>query len=466
MFCGNCGAENPDGTKFCGKCGQPLIPMPSASNENVGSTQTSQTAQKAAGSAQTAAKAAGEAVGKLKKLPKGVLIGICAAVVAAIVLIVVGVNAANTINLDKYITFNTEGYDGYGRARVTIDWNAIEQKYGNKVSYTNAATKEAGDFLGLATPIEALEECVDVELEPSTGLSNGDEVTYKWNIENDTDKYLKVKLKHKDGSFKVSDLQKVGTFEAFDDVTVTFDGIAPNGTANVQYNGSELSPYDFSIDKYDGLSNGDEVTVTIADSSAESCAETYGKVPATREKTYTVEGLQSSVTKLADIDEDALEGMKSQASDVFNAYVANYWEAEYGTLQDFTYIGDYLLTAKSSDIWGSQNTLYLVFKFNSHLTISDDSKTFDQVIPGYWYIAFSNLMVDEDGKVAVDVTKYSTPGDSFRIDTGVSQGWYSNVYFTYVGYQTLDDLYKEVVTSNQANYNVEENVKESVSSAT
>lgn len=472
MFCPNCGAENAEGTRFCGNCGTPLIPTPGAGGGPAGQAVSGGPAQGPANQAgpipgagqSTTGQQAGAAfqaaassvAGKVKKLPLPALIGIAAAAAAAVVLIIVGVNAANTVNLNKYMTVTAEGYDGYGQARADIDWEAIEKKYGKKISYSRAVKKAAGGYGDLleafASPVEMLEECVDVEVEPGTGLSNGDKVTYKWEIDEDMDKYLNVKLRYKDGTYKVSDLKKVSTFEAFDDVTVTFDGVAPNGKASAEYNGDELSSYDFTIDKTDGLSNGDEVTITISDESAEACAENYGMVPATKEKTYTVEGLKSYVTKLAEVDADALTAMQSQAADVFNAKVTN-WSDDV-TLQDFTYIGDYLLTAKDSG-WGDQNTLYLVYKYDANIAFDG----YQQTVPAYWYISFSNLMVS-DGKVSVDVTDDRTPYSDFRFDTGVSDGWFSTYYYYFDGYQTLDELYEDAVTSNKADYNSEENVKD------
>ena len=64
-----------------------------------------------------------------KQLPVKTLIIAAAAAVAFIIAIVViaivAINAGKTINLDKYLTIEASGYDGYGNAKVTIDWDAI-----------------------------------------------------------------------------------------------------------------------------------------------------------------------------------------------------------------------------------------------------------------------------------------------------------------------------------------------------
>jgi hypothetical protein len=48
----------------------------------------------------------------------------------------------------------------------------------------------------------------------------------------------------------------------------------------------------------------------------------------------------------------------------------------------------------------------------------------------------------------------------------VSTGWFSTKSWYYYGYQTLDELYKTVVTSNIDSYNHEDNVSDSGASAT
>ncbi len=66
--------------------------------------------------------------------------------------------------------------------------------------------------------------------------------------------------------------------------------------------------------------------------------------------------------------------------------------------------------------------------------------------------------MNPQGEVTVNVTEYSTPRDRFTIDSGISSGWWSTKTWYYDGYQTLDELYKVVVTSNSESYNHEDNV--------
>lgn len=101
--------------------------------------------------------------GKAKALPKKVVIGVAVGIVALVVSTFVLINAGKTIKLDDYLTVETEGYDGYGTARVTVDWDAIEKKYSTKMSFSGAARSQYGNFLNVMKPIDVVQDCISVE---------------------------------------------------------------------------------------------------------------------------------------------------------------------------------------------------------------------------------------------------------------------------------------------------------------
>ncbi len=463
MFCGNCGAENANGAKFCKSCGQPLvnssIQKADQDNRTIGSGEGIKNS--------TSQVELNMITEKAKSIPKTFIAIACVAIVALIAVVAYVSKAAKTIDLNKYLTIEAEGVDGFGRVKATIDWDAIEEKYGDQLSFSNAAKSEFGVLLDLMTPIEGLSECVTVKIKENDNLSNGSTVEYSWDIDEDLDKYLKkCKVKYKDGSYTVSGLKEVGTFDAFADLTVEFDGIAPNGRANINYLGDELNYYDYSCDKSNGLKNGDVVKVTIDESKLEYYAEYLGKVPAELEKEFKVEGLESYVTKLADIDQAGMEAMQQQATDVFNAHVAQTW-GDGEELLSLTYIGDYLLSSKNSDSWGTNNILILVYKAEVRNSVSNNKgDSYNKVNDIYWYIRYENLMLDAGGKTVVNISDYGTPNNRFTVDSGVGSGWWGTQTWYYYGYQSVNDLYKEAVTKYIDSYNHEDNVDESVAPVT
>lgn len=447
MYCGNCGMENEMGAKFCKKCGAPLEEKKMMNNTNWKNEMSA--------NAGAAAVSLGE---RVKALPKKVVLGACAAVLGITVVTGMYVNARSTVDLNKYMTVEAVGYDGYGTAKVSIDWKAIKQKYGDKISYTEEATNQYGRLLNFMEPIDSVKESVHVKLDQNSRLANGDEIAYTWRVDDELSKYVKCKVKCKDGTYKVSGLEEVGSFDAFADLTVEFTGIAPNGSANLNYTGTEMNYYDFSSDNKNGLSNGDKVTVSIDESRLERYANKLGKVPETLEKVYTVEGLDSYLTKGAEIDSETLNAMTQQAEDTYQAYAAkSFGDGE--ELQSLTYIGNYLLTAKNPETRSGKNALYLVYKAQVKNHYSNGTDVYDKVNDIYWYMMYSDLLVGTDGKVKVDVNSYKTPGDRMEINSGIAY-WFSTIRWSYAGYPTLDELYKKVVISNVDAYNHEDHVED------
>ena len=464
MYCRHCGMENEKGAKFCLGCGKPMeengtplkkmIP-PTGSVHKDGENAENSAAE--AGSAGTGAEASKlqDAAAKVKKLPKNVLAG---AALAGVLLVAGGgmmAGSSKTIDLNHYLTVEVEGYDGYGTAYATIDWSAIEKKYGSRISYTKDARTQYGQYLGVTNPMSVLENSVYVSVDNPRGLSNDDTVTYTWNIDEDVLKNLDCKVKTKDGEKKVSGLDEVGKFDAFADLSVTFTGRDTKGQAELDYTGTDLNLYDFNCDQTSGLSNGDTVTVSISDSNVDYYAETLGMVPMEMEKEYTVEGLEYYLNNISEVSADALAQMQQQAVDVYHAKAAQDW-GEGETLESLDYVGNYLLTSKKSQ----DNYLFLVYKAQVRDSYTNDAgSSYNEANDVYWYIRYEDLLVDADGNVNVDVTDYRTPGSRLRVDSGVSSGWWSTKTWDYYGYETLDDLYKDVVTSNLDGYNHQDNVE-------
>lgn len=163
---------------------------------------------------------------------------------------------------------------------------------------------------------------------------------------------------------------------------------------------------------------------------------------------------------MSEISAESLESMKRQASDVYHAYVAKDWEED-AKLDSFDYIGNYLLTEKNPDTaWGSHNVLYLVYKARARNTYSNGEETYDKAVDVYWYLSYADLLAEEDGSLTVNVADYGTPNARFTVDSGISSGWFSTRSWYYYGYETLDALYEDVVTSNMDAYNHEDHVDE------
>lgn len=475
MFCSKCGTEITEGM-FCPKCGTKIAEE--AKVEKQPDSQMTESAQQAI----PAANQVQSAENKKSPMNAKVIGGIIAAVVVFLAVVIVICTHKPTINLNKYVTVNYQGYDTLGRATVTVDWNTIEEDYGKKIKVNKSALKkdmkkELGgdysntifgdiidDYLDEST-VDLLSACVSGSLDRSNGLSNGDEVIYSWECsDEEVEKYLGCKLKYSDITFTVSDLEQVGTFNPFDGVTLSYSGVAPNGKASISYEYENDYNYylNYQLDKKDGLSNGDTVTLTVSISgSEESFVEYYGELPSPMEQTYTVEGLMAYIDSAENIPDDLMISMQNQAEDIIKAQVANNWK-ENVSLKSLVYMGNYFLTSKGNQ-W-NQNRCALVYKLTAEETMdTEDEGTVIEDKDIYYYVQFSDLMTEEDGTGAVDITNYSVTNNSFTVETEhiKSSGWWSEYYkFYYHGFEDLATLYNEVVTKNLEGYAHEDNVTE------
>ena len=483
MQCHNCGKEVANGAKFCKYCGSRLTEkqessdiaekqdVPEEEGEDKGASETvkqealditdKQESSGAVEDEQAMPSKERNAASEKRKASPIVLISAAVALVVLLFLTLFLTSFGSGINLNKYMSLETEGYEGYGKTKLSIDWDAIEKKYASKMSFTEAAKEEYGMFLSMMSPVEILRENVRVEVDKSSDLSNGDELKYTWHVnEEKINKYVKCKLKWKDGEYKVSSLKKVEKMDAFSGLELQFSGIAPNGEVKLQYNGKGIDVSDFRCDKTSELENGDTVTVTLSEDAIPKLVESYGMVPQEMKKQYTVSGLDKYISKTEEIDPVTIKALQDQAWDEYQEYMANSWSKE-ASLESFDYLGTYLLTNKSKEEW-EQNRLYLVYRVKSRINYSGTYGNYNQVNAIYWFISFPNLILKANGKVEVeDILNGSTPLSTFDVDSGLSDGWFGTLKWSYYGFGSLESLYKSAVTANLSSFNHEDHVEES-----
>ena len=411
MTCKNCGAYNADDAKFCMVCGTPLnenknqeYKNGSADYEKYASSGTGNRHFRQTGNAYTpyqekghentfrqqddTANASSWQNGQTINLSRQaqavncgqdametrnhkklgmIIVGAAAVLVLLVVFLIIRLNAGPTINLNKYLTIETTGYNGYGKVSVMIDWNAIEAKYGKKLHLKGKSAKGKGNTASGETAFSRIRDNVYINCDKYDHLSNGDKIAYTWEVKDSIFDDVKVKLKYKDGESKVSKLEELETFDAFADVVVTFEGFAPDGTASFTYNGNVLNSGDFSCDKTTGLSNGDVIKITWDDSNIESLAMSLGKVPASAEKEYTVSGLDEYVGTYADLSEDFIKTLRSESEDTIYAYTAGHYDST-SALSDLSYAGYMVRLVKDPDDYynffgkaDSFNDVYIIY---------------------------------------------------------------------------------------------------------
>lgn len=363
------------------------------------------------------------------------------------------------VNLDKYISVDFTGYDGYGKADVHFDSEAFLKDYRKKIKL-----KKKGDLLTSAvmegyTPEAFLNDYYlsgNWKLDGVDGkYKNGDKVHLSWKIDKDKiEETFRVKIKDAGKEFEVKGLDKVEKFDAFENLSIEYSGTAPNGMADLEGKGimdGSKGLY-FSADKMDGLSNGDEITVKIEPENAlEAFIQKTGKAPKETEKQFKVEGLPAYIDSASAINEENLNNIKSEMEDNIKSSVAK--EGDSVQLISTEYQGYYFLKAKNKN-YGIQNVFYPVYKVTVRITLP--SKGFVQDYSYYVSASLQNIMDEGNGKVTIDTTDMDTVYHTFEIDTDPGN-WLSNRFYL-DGFESLDSLRKEVVTKQLSNFKVEEKI--------
>lgn len=415
MYCPSCGARIIQDSRFCSECGVSPIGL---TKEKLQETRNR------------------------NKLAVLIYLGVVA---AALLLLIIGSLFKPTIHLNNYLKVNFEGYDGYGRASISIDTNKLTEDYGEKL-----AKLYGMDYIPEVAVNSFVSSFVDCGFDVAENLSNGDKVVCVWNCNDEAAlELLGYKLKYSEKEFAVENLMALQPYDPFENITVTFEGLAPYGSAYISNTENEYGLY-YELDKRSDLNIGDTVTVTCtaySDDFAKYMAMEHGLAVSATEKTYTVSGLSSYVTELSDISEEGLKEMQAVAQERYKDGI----DGEGSVFTDAEYLGAYLLFDENGVNYSYENKLYLVYELSIQNDYTNGDETFSQLSKIYWYIAYRDITVNDAGELSVDLDSYETPRYRVEIDSQISSGWFGTKTWNYYGHSTVEELYE----ANIANYATE-----------
>ena len=318
-----------------------------------------------------------------------------------------------------YVTVSFDGYDTLGEVNVELDKSREEMQ---SLSVDKTAMKSG-----------ELSNGDKVEVTLKTSLSTGDWTAKYGNILSTTSK-----------SYKVTGLTELKEINPFDNVTVTYTGIAPFAKANIDSNGEQNFSFNVAEGNTSNLKNGD--TFTLAVNSGNYAAKGF-KLTET-EKVYTAADIPEYITGADQITDEALGKMQEQAESVIKSYAATWADAE--GLKSFDYLGLYLLTRKVPDSYKSNNYIYLVYVLHAE----NDA---DGAVDDYFYVSYENAVYcPEDDSCQVDVNNYKRPegssffgsiyGEAFLAESG---------RYYYQGYKDLNSMESALITQNLADFRSE-----------
>lgn len=356
------------------------------------------------------------------------------------------------INLNEYLKVSVSGYDGYGRANVDLDmWEICED---------NAEELEMNSLIRMDRFVENMSDCIDYKVSKVDNLSNGDKIVITWKVDKKKleDKY-NCRIEYTEYKKTITELDEFTDYDPFADLEVSFDGISPDGEIYLDKSNVKYSFISFKASKESDLTNGDSVKITVVqdDNFDINCINNGVRIKKT-EMEYTVNGLDTYVTKVADISEENLQTMVKDAEDEIRAYAAEHWEAE-ESLLNVTFEGVYFLTAKEHADVSDKNYIYIIHKIdvNNENTLDGTVDTGNEngVFSYYYYTRYENVMVLSDGTFTVDLSNKVVPdGGSSWISGVYGEAFLVGDYF-YKGHQDVETLFSKCVTENIDNYDYE-----------
>lgn len=348
------------------------------------------------------------------------------------------------IDVMEGLTVEFNGIDGQGTASLS-----------NKYFWEEDAFEAAGigdsDDLSLLGKAAAIEAAVSYEVTPKEDLSNGDKVTVRADVDNDTAGEYKIKFKAEEREYTVSGLKEIEQIDLFRNVDVEFQGIAPYVKASIKKeNGSAPVYVNYTLDKSENLTVGDAVTVTAEYDESQLLEQ--GCTAGEDTKEFVVPECDRYVMELAEIPEGMTSQMNKQFEDAVRADVAKNWGEGEG-MKSIECIGGYLLTPKDGADVSEKNIFYGVYKL-----VAENP---EQEVAYYSYCMFRNIIILTDGTCSVDLSDYRLPSGSAWLYGQIrGEAFYAGEDYWYVGYEELDSLFNNCVTKNTEQYGYESSVTE------
>lgn len=238
-------------------------------------------------------------------------------------------------------------------------------------------------------------------------------------------------------------------------LSVEFSGMSGEGTASWNFDSEGFAAacgdgvedaaglaacVDGSLDKAEGLSNGDTVTFRW-NCDAETAQEEHNAVLAPEDAAFTVEGLDEWVTALDQIGQTDWDTLAAAGEEALR-------QKEGDAILSADCLGGYMLVRQdfSSEMVDVHNMLYAAYKVEAQLP---DGST----LTYYAGVGFGDLVLHGDGSV-------EATGDYGFLAYGNIDVKVNGDYYNFTGFETLEDMNTECIDGYSGMYSVESNVTE------
>lgn len=238
-------------------------------------------------------------------------------------------------------------------------------------------------------------------------------------------------------------------------LSVEFSGMSGEGTASWNFDSEGFAAacgedvkdaaglaacVDGSLDKAEGLSNGDTVTFQW-NCDAETAQQEHNAVLAPEDAAFTVEGLDEWVTALDQIGQTDWDALAAAGEEALR-------QKEGDSILSADCLGGYMLVRQdfSSEMVDVHNMLYAAYKVQAQLP---DGST----LTYYAGVGFGDLVLHGDGSV-------EATGDYGFLAYGNIDVKVNGDYYNFTGFETLEDMNTECIDGYSGMYSVESNVTE------
>ncbi len=385
----------------------------------------------------------------------------------------------SSVNLNDYVVITDEGYDGYGKLSVKLDYEKLIEDHEDKLTDKNIDSS----IFGVKTPklaaafVFEAQKPYELSYEDSDTLKNGDKVEFTWETNANAIETLKgileVNIKYDKFTHTVKDLEALTEFDPFENIDYNCGGFSGNGTINkatatyTPESGFKLEwSLDFDKSKNGTWSNGDTISLSINNEQAkETAAREHGLKLTRTTADLKLEALRYFPTENPQeifeyFSEEDKQNVIEAVKDKYKKYAGEIKVEYVGAMYYYTDPIDFTKTS-----YEANNRFVLVF----HVT--------NGIEPDGWYTYMSPSMPsvesvyididkDEDGKItrktvwggkSMVQTKFPTTEGSYiseRKHTQTKNGpatyfTYNNLY--YEGCQTIKDCIETFTYYNVTN---------------
>lgn len=377
-FCKSCGADIADGDKFCTKCGTPVD-----RTENIPQTEFDSARQETVEEQElyiSKGDAPESGADGKNGFDKKIALIIAAAVLILIGVTVAGilvmngirhkqVNKSKTIDVNRYIEIDVNGYNGQGRAEINLDYTEFYDAVFNAVGGSKANGSRKYEYKTTASNIC---RTVSFVVTPDSGLSNGDKVKVEMLYDEDVLKDTGIVLEFKSLEKNVSGLKDAKKVDIFQYLEMTFNGRSGSVWVICENNAKEkgLKDVRFTVENNYNLSVGDEFTVRVDDYHVNMLRDNYGIELESTLKTYKIDknDVDRYIESISDISDGLFDIMDGYAlEEIENTYEWK-WETE---ISDIQYMGMYLLYPNESSTY-YENYVFMIY--TAEVTLGDEDR--------------------------------------------------------------------------------------------